>query len=404
MTHVSVPGSIASVLPTPTILVVDDTLVSRSATCALLGRLDVNVVSCRDGAECLAAVIDRDVALILLDVEMPDINGFEVAQKLRKMPEASDVPIIFITAHRLEAEHAVHGYETGGVDYLSAPFDPYILLSKAKVFIDLYLSRKKLELEIGQREREEKLRQTIEVKLLAQSKLATLGEVAAGMAHEFNQPLMMISGIAQRMLRFLDNGDLEVDKARSMLDQSLRHVARITTLVEHLKAFGRVSPPGERVAVDIVELIGRAFVFFGGRIESGDVTLEINGDREQYYVDGDASALEQVFVNMVQNSVAALRDSDDKRITVDVLPIATEPSNARIRVRFCDTGSGMNARTAERVFEPFFTTRDAGQGTGLGLSIAYGIITDHGGEIDCQSALGKGTIFSMDLPAATLKE
>jgi C4-dicarboxylate-specific signal transduction histidine kinase len=244
------------------------------------------------------------------------------------------------------------------------------------------------------RQRAEAERRTLEIKALAQSKLATLGEVATGVAHEINQPLTYINTTIQALQEDLRLNDLRQESAHKRLTESLRQVKRITDIVQHLRTFGRADDVDMK-AVQLRDVLNDTMLLLGEHLRHRNIEVERRVDEGLPMVEGNASQLEQVLINLFQNSAYALGDNPNApKISVDMAAY----NDSTVRIVFSDNGTGIAPVHMDRIFEPFFTTRAVGEGTGLGLSIVYGIIQDHRGTISCESEHAKGTTFTITLP------
>jgi len=253
--------------------------------------------------------------------------------------------------------------------------------------------------DITERKRAEAERRDLEIRALAQSKLATLGEVATGVAHEINQPLTYISSMIQAFQEDISLNDLDMQKGQARLAESSRQVARITSIVDHLRTFGRREDT-EMTEVNLAEVLDSTMLLVGEKIRLRNIELERLVDDDLPPVWGNASQLEQVYINLFQNSIDALTETNSAKITVAIHSL---PDKGRVVLAFSDNGVGIPPAYVEKVFDPFFTTKQEGEGTGLGLSIIYGIIMDHRGTIACESTYTKGTTITINLPRMAIK-
>ena len=176
--------------------------------------------------------------------------------------------------------------------------------------------------------------------------------------------------------------------------ESGRQVARITSIVDHLRTFGRREET-EMAEVNLADVLESTLLLLGERMRSRNIELERSDSSDLPPVWGNASQLEQVYINLFQNSIDALSNIEQGKITVD---IHASLDRSRVIVEFSDNGVGIPPAYVEKVFEPFFTTKQEGEGTGLGLSIVYGIIMDHHGTIECESKDTRGTTITLNLP------
>jgi PAS domain S-box-containing protein len=251
-------------------------------------------------------------------------------------------------------------------------------------------------MDVTESTRAERERRTLEMKALSQSKLATLGEVATGVAHEINQPLTYINTTIQTLLEDFELDDLDTESAKSRLAESNRQVDRITTIVDHLRTFGRANET-DLTPLQIDTVLDSSLTLLGERIKRLGIDLQRAAAPGVPDVMGNSSQIEQVFINLFQNSIEALAGKESGAFIA--VSIRTPPDESEAEVVFSDNGSGVANDDANRVFEPFFTTKEPGKATDLGLSIAYSIIMDHGGSITCDSDPDKGTTITFSIPA-----
>lgn len=253
-----------------------------------------------------------------------------------------------------------------------------------------------------------------EQQLIQASKMATLGEMATGMAHELNQPLSVIKTGASFIRRKIDRGEeVAKDILATLTTEIESHVDRASKIINHLREFGR-KPDMKLEPVDVTEILKRALDIFIQQLKLREIEVVQYFGPDLPQVLADASRLEQVFINMLINARdaieekwapgsaghdAAERPTDPKRIT-----LKTYSRDGSVVAEIIDTGCGIPPGVRQKIFEPFFTTKRVGKGTGLGLSISYGIIKDCGGSITVESERGKGTRFIISLPVPAPQE
>lgn len=258
------------------------------------------------------------------------------------------------------------------------------------------------ELEQQVRERTERLtremaeRRAAEITMLAQSKLAAIGQVATGVAHEINQPLTYIDGMIQTIMEDIELKALDEQHAHQVLAESHRQVERITSIIQHLRTFGRADETEYR-PFNVKTALDNAILLIGERLRLGNVLLETHIDDDLPSIVGSSNQLEQVFINLFQNAADAFQDEKGSpKITVAV---RSSLEQAGVEIEFSDNGIGIAPEYLGKIFDPFFSTKEVGKGTGLGLSIVYGIVRDHGGTIICNSKLDDGTTYLITLPS-----
>jgi PAS domain S-box-containing protein len=241
-----------------------------------------------------------------------------------------------------------------------------------------------------------------ETQLIQASKMTTLGMMAAGMAHEINQPLNVIQICADFFLKILRKGQpVANDDLRTMANDIIANVDRATGIIRHVRHFARQS---EVVTskVNINEPIEDVFKVLGHQIKAHQIELDLDLDCDIPYVMADHNRLEQVFINLVTNAIDAMdekAETDRFKGMTKQLQIRSYTENGSVVVAVTDNGVGMSSEVKEKLFEPFFTTKKIGKGTGLGVSISYGIIKDYNGSIEIDSQEGRGTTFILRFPA-----
>jgi C4-dicarboxylate-specific signal transduction histidine kinase len=246
--------------------------------------------------------------------------------------------------------------------------------------------------DITRRIQDEEKRKEFEIKALAQDKLASLGEIATGVAHEVNQPLSYIKIILESTLNDLSNNQLDTTELNEEFQESLRQVSKITNIISHLRTFGR-SDVASFDPVSLPGVFGDTMILMQERLRVKNISINKQIVDNLPMIYGNSVKLEQVFINLLQNSMDALEEKGKGEID-----LVMEHADDNVIVRFSDNGSGMPPGVFEKIFEPFYTTKEVGQGTGIGLAIVYGIIQEHKGSITCASEEGQGTSFTIKLP------
>jgi PAS domain S-box len=281
------------------------------------------------------------------------------------------------------------------VDYVSTPiWDEGRIQGAVVVFKDI-TERKGTEQHIRRllTEAEARERQLVEkqAQLVQAAKLASIGELTTGIAHEINNPLNNIALFVGNAIDRLGSSRT-YDAIVSNLKKAEVQVRRAETIINHLRAFGRLSSPHKQ-PVSLNEVIQSAVSFVSEALRGRNISAQLDLSPAELIVDGNEVQLEQVFVNLLTNARDALENADRKTIS-----ITSRKAGTLIEVVFIDTGAGIPADLIPRIFDPFFTTKPSGQGTGLGLSISYGILKEHHGDIEVESRLGEGTTFLIRLP------
>jgi two-component system, NtrC family, sensor kinase len=381
------------------VLLVDDVEANLIALEGLLADLDCDLVRAPSGNAALRQLLKRDFAVMLLDVQMPEMDGYEVARHARDNPATSDVPILFLTATHNTPENVRKGYGSGAVDFLFKPFDSDVLRSKVSVFLELYSSKR--EIADGKRELERMYAelQATQTQLVQSAKMASLGELVAGIAHEINNPLAFALShldTAQRTLGPIAAATNPAasaaaqhwEKLQSRLREMTIGLTRIRDLVIKLRTFSRLDGD-ERGTAKIEDCVESVITILGHRLKDR-VSIQRNFGQPES-IDCYPGLLNQALMNLIANSLDAIEGEGTVTVT-------TGAAGDRYLIAVSDTGSGIPLAVRQRIFEPFFTTKAVGSGTGLGLSITYSIVEKHGGTISVECPPSGGTVMTISLP------
>ena len=241
-----------------------------------------------------------------------------------------------------------------------------------------------------------------ETQLIQASKMTTLGQMAAGIAHEINQPLNVIQVCADFFIKMVERGQ-EIDKVDlvSLANDIASNVQRASGIIQHMRDFARQSEV-TRTKVCINDPIRDVFKVLGHQLKIHKVQLQLDLDPDIPLIMADHNRLEQVFINLVTNALDAMDEKSslpEHKNAEKLLAIKSFTEGGKVVVTVTDTGVGMSPEVIAKLFEPFFTTKKVGKGTGLGVSISYGIIRDYHGVIDIDSQVGEGTAFTLRFPA-----
>ena len=239
-----------------------------------------------------------------------------------------------------------------------------------------------------------------EAQLIQAGKMATLGEMATGMAHELNQPLNIIHMVAESMQEMAKDDDLPAEVLEGKLGRILSQTDRASAIINHMRMFGR-RDSGEMEVVDLKEAVQGAVGLVKEQLRLNEIELSVNLPETCRKVMGQQLQLEQVVLNLITNARDAIEayTADDNKLRQITISITDDPKSEEVRLTVKDTGGGVPDAVLERIFEPFFTTKEVGQGTGLGLSISYGIITEMGGRIEVENT-NSGAKFTIIMPTA----
>ncbi len=349
-------------------LLVDDTEENLVALDALLRHDGLELLKARSGPEALELLLAHDVALAILDVQMPDMNGFELAELMRGAERTRHVPIIFLTAGARDPHRVFKGYEAGAVDFLFKPVEPHVLKSKAEVFFELH--RQKAEL----------------------ARDLQMNEMFVGiLGHDLRTPLSSIMTGAQLLQRQVaDPGQLKT--LRRMLSSAGRMRDMIDQLLDLTRArlAGGAGMAAERQPVDVAELVARVVEELRPTAGERLLTIAASGDAHGA---GDTTRLLQVFSNLLSNAIHHGTPGTPIAVTVE--------GGDEIRVIVRNEGA-IPPELLPRIFDPFrgARTKAGSRGLGLGLFITQQVVEAHGGRIRVDSSPTAGTAFTVTLPRA----
>ncbi len=350
-----------------------------------------------DGEEAIEKIRHNEYAVILTDMRMPRKDGLAVIAAARE--HLPDAEIIVLTGHG-SLENALQAFKAGNIfEYLLKPLDDIAVLNTvvARALERRNLRKHNRELFEQLQRAYEELRQKSEA-LIQQEKMSAIGTLAAGVAHELNNPLTAVVGFAQlvseklRSNRPANWSDTEYERVAQAIENLVQGAHRARDIVSSLLRFARTSRPDARSLVDINQILRDAFVFTEHLLLRHGITLVKQLAPDLPPVWGNAARLQHVFTNLLINAQQATPNGGTVRVLTEP---SEEPKGVWIHVE--DTGHGIPPEDLEKIFEPFYTRK--AEGTGLGLSIAKQIVEEHGGEIRVFSKVGQGTRFSVFLPA-----
>lgn len=409
------------------ILIVDDTPTNIAVLAQALRGALLQVRVATDGESAIEQIALSLPELVLLDVQMPGIDGFETCRRLKANPATQEIPVIFMTALS-DTESKVKGLSLGAVDYITKPFEQEEVLARVRVHLQMRYLTKTLQqmtenLEERVAERTRALEQA-QLQLVQQEKLATLGQLVAGVAHEINNPMScIISNIVPayeyvadftkvirlyqqqypqpipEITQLLEEIDIEfaLKDLCHLLDSMKLSAERIKDISVSLRIFSR-SDIKTKIHTNIHDGLDSTLVILGHRLKAlgNRSAIEVV---KQYgnlplFVKCYPASLNQVFMNLLANAIDALEEHPSP-----ILRICTEALPNQVVIRIADNGIGMSEEVKQKVFDHSFTTKAVGKGTGLGLSISRQIIEEkHDGRISFVSEVGHGTEFAIFLP------
>lgn len=412
----------------PSILIVDDVPANLNLLTIILKRQGYKVRPAPSGSLALEAARQAPPDLILLDVHMPGMDGFEVCRHLKADETLKDIPVLFISA-LTDTRDKIHAFDAGGVDYITKPFQVEEVLARVRTHLELRRARRELK------KKNKRLKTTLndlknaQIRLIQSEKMAALGVLSAGVAHEINNPLNFIKTSALSLQRDVEDlltvADLGISACRGSTGSGCEQIRRAqeeleyeTILTEIPGLFGSIIEGIRRteeivrslrtfarqdelisMAVNIHEIIDSALVMLRNRYKNSVAIVRDYGNVPP--VPCYAGKMSQVMLNVLANAIDAMEKKES--CEGHQLSIKTElldrDGRSCIAVRVADTGEGIPEELIHKVFDPFFTTKDVGKGVGLGLFICSNIVREHKGHMEVSSQPGQGATFSIVLPA-----
>jgi signal transduction histidine kinase len=397
------------------VLIAEDDPISRRLLQTNLERWGYEVVAAQDGAQAWKLFQEADFPLVISDWMMPEMDGLALIRQIRAHGRSGYVYLLLLTA-RSEKEDIVEGMEAGADDFLTKPFD------RDELRVRLRAGERIIELEQTLEEQNRALREA-QAALVQSEKLASLGQLAAGVAHEINNPVAYVTNNLAVLRRDVPAAMAVLDKYREgreslariapeiaaeaarmeeqidlafiqenldrQFSKSLEGLQRVRDIVRNLRDFARLDE-AEHKQVELNAAIESTIEIIHHEISKKQIRLETCFG-ELPPVLCHPGKVNQVVLNLLVNAIQACEPGG-------VIQVRTSAEEPGVLIEIEDNGAGISPEHLPRIFDPFFTTKAVGHGTGLGLSVSYGIIRDHGGSIQAESEPGRGSIFRVRLP------
>ena len=383
---------------------------------------------------------EQNIGVVLLDIIMPGYNGIDLLKFIRGRDEFKDVQIIMFTGIKDE-DSMQQCFDSGANDFINKPINPTELIARTRAAIKMrqyILQLKEMLHKIDEQYNElqlmtQKLQQA-QFSLFQTEKLASLGEIAAGVAHEINNPLGFVNSNLETLERYLikirdiitqyrEMGSQVSDYSISrtalihswqmvseleqhqkltlilndigpLLVETQEGIGRVAKIVQSLRNFAWTGREDETTVNDMSQIVEEALLIMQNEIKY--IAYVKKEFHETSKIECDKGQIAQVFVNILNNASQAIKSLERDRM--GLIEIQTLEQDGFVVCRISDDGPGIRAENLSRIFDPFFTTKPVGSGTGLGLSIAYGLIKKHGGDLQVESEWGKGATFIVKLP------
>jgi len=400
------------------ILVVDDNPANLRLLTELLTKNGYEVRPAPNGTIALRTVVSTQPDLILLDIMMPDLDGYEVCRRLKASERNRDIPVIFISAIK-DSIDKVKAFSVGGIDYITKPFESNEVLARIKTHLAIRMMHKtlteqniQLQQEITERRQFEKELLQTRTKLVQSEKMASLGRLVAGFAHELNTPLGVVVGTASALQRevekinqMMEQDEVDVDNLLSTLENidkcsnlTLSNVKRAANLVSSFKRTAVDQTSDEVREFQIQEVIQDIVRTLHNQFKQTNIKIQINCPTDLKVV-SIPGALEQILTNLLMNSFI---HGFNEGTNAGAINIAVQFDGNNLHLEYSDTGKGISKENLEKILEPFFTTHRAHGSSGLGMYICYNLVTSQlNGTMACESTLGEGVCFKIEFPINT---
>jgi len=399
------------------ILIVDDIRANIIALQKILELHSLRVDSAESGEEALKKILKTDYSLIIMDVQMPGMDGFEVVETLAGSNRTKDIPVIFLSAVNKQKKFISRGYETGGVDYITKPVDPDLLILKVKTFLKLYEQKKELkdirDLLSKEIEIRKEAQENLELKVAERTKELVLKneelefrnhelqQFSWVVSHDLKEPIRKIELFIKIIKeRFLKPDPVAID----YVNRTVRSAERMSKLITDLLDYSRLSSGVDPELTDLNEVIGEVIADFDYLIEEKEAVINLS---HLPTINGIPSQLRQIFQNLVGNSLKFSKTGVPPVITIKSEIISDKsfdspesPSGNYCRISVEDNGIGFDEKFLDKIFIIFqsLNDRNSYEGTGIGLAIAKKIIEKHNGLITARSKPDAGSCFIIVLP------
>lgn len=363
-----------------TVLIVDDIEQNlHSLELMIQDEFDVDTVLAKSAEEAISILMKTDINLILTDIQMPDIDGFEFTEYLKGIDRTSDIPVILITGIYDKAEYQQKGYDLGAVEYITKPIDNALLSSKLKVYITLFEHK---------REDKNALKQKDEL-IMYQSKMAAMGEMIGIIAHQLKQPLNVLSLYCQDVKTSFEYEEINREFIKDFDDNTKEQIRFLSKTIDDFRNF--FNPNKVKKSFNIKETVEKIITLMEKQLIIDEINITL--DIEENQVFGIQSELQQVILNLVGNAQDALLEN---QVNNKEIKIKSFKKDERIELSIQDNAGGIPQSIQDKIFNPYFTTKE--KGTGVGLYMVKLVIDSSFNSRLQFDNTNEGAVFSMSLP------
>lgn len=340
------------------ILIVDDVKANLISLRAILEEIDENflIIEANSGEEALEQVLNYQVDLVILDIQMPIMDGFEVAQFLKSNNLTKDIPILFLTAAFKSEEFVQKGFELGAVDYLTKPINKHKLINRINLYTKLFR-------EMQENRQKDRL-------MFQQSKMAAMGDMLATIAHQWRQPLSAISSRSSGLSLMFSMGTASNEEIKEELDNINKITQYLSSTIDDFRTFFRTDK--DKSKFKLSESIKKSLAIVEVLFEDSNINIITNLDDEI-----ELYTYENEFLQVLLTLFTNAKDALDDKIHDRYIFITTEQNDGEFILKIKDNAGGVPLDIMDKIFEPYFTTKHQSQGTGIGLFICNEIIVKH---------------------------
>ena len=376
------------------VLIVDDEPRNQRIVAETLeGTVEIRIAS--SGEEALEAIASWNPDLVLLDLMMAGMDGYEVCRRIKSHPNFCLTKVILVSGKAM-IEERLKGYDVGADDYMTKPFVPEELLAKAKVFLRLTRTEKQLAALNQSLEQiiDERTNQLIsaESKLINSAKMSALGEMAGGIAHEINTPICTIGLMAEQIKDFAKEPNPDANSIIEMASTVESTIQHVGSIINGLRMFSRDGSRDHYGSASAKEIVESTLILCREKIKDSEIELIVDPISDDLNLYCQKVQISQALLNLISNAYDAVQSLEKKWIRINC-----DQEGGMVRIHVTDSGPGIPIATQYKIFQPFFTTKEIGKGTGLGLSISIGIMQSHHGRLNYDHS-SPNTKFVLECP------
>jgi signal transduction histidine kinase len=342
---------------------------------------DLNIYTSLNAEDAISILINNKIDLILSDIQMPDVDGFQFVNYIKSIEKTKDIPIIFITGIYNKESYQKKGYDLGIIEYISKPIDTEILKAKLNVFINIFEEKRNSKEELNQANKF----------LIHNSKMASLGEMVGVISHQLKQPLNILSLYCNDIKLSYDENELDKKTIDTFDTNTKKQIQHMSEIIDSFLSFFNIEK--QLVKISVKKSIDNFLNLMKSQISKNNI--EVETDIEDNHILGVEMELSQVFMNLMTNSIQAY---NEKNIQNRKIKIKSYIENNKVVITMSDSAGGFDDKNLEKLFEPYFTTKKNGTGVGLYM-VKLVIVNSFKGDLEVDN-INNGLKFIMTFPLA----